>query len=325
MLEFDDLIALAAQTESPVLLLGEPGTGKGRVAQSIHSRGPRATQPLHVVDCPRLHETTAERALFPNQRRGAEALTHQGCLFERAEGATVFLRDVSELPYRAQAMLLRTLETQCARRSERANELPAGVRLLTATSRNLEALVRAGRFREDLFYRLSALTLWVPPLRARRGEIASLAQDLLNELARTLPEPPPTLSAATTAKLAAHDWPGNVPQLRTVLERAMRVCADRIVEPWDLRLDLAETPTAIEQALRRAPDTPHRSDQSTFREHVRAFEAALIRAALTECRGNQRAAARRLRIPLRTLANKIKAYELRPPALAGTDAPPHPS
>lgn len=307
-------IGRAALAKSPVLIQGETGTGKERVAHALHERGPRAEYPLRVINCAAIPDTLAEGLLFGHERgafTGANAM--QAGLFEQAQHGTLFLDEIAELPARIQAMLLRVLETKRVCRIGSSREIDVDVRIVAASHRDLETMVHAGEFREDLLYRLNALTLRVPPLRERREEIVPLARELLLEVAADSSRTVSHFSPAALAALAVHDWPGNVRQLRNVIERAFLVCDGSSIELSDLPAPLTE---ARQQPLLAVAMTPSPAAATapaprTFREQVQAFEIALLQGALARTQGNQRAASRRLGIPLRTLAHKIKAYGLR--------------
>ncbi|HET7538348.1 MAG TPA: sigma 54-interacting transcriptional regulator [Polyangiaceae bacterium] len=308
-------IERAASAKSPVLIQGETGTGKERVALALHERGPRSANPLRVINCAAIPDTLAEALLFGHERgayTGANA--SQAGLFEEAQHGTLFLDEIGELPSRIQAMLLRVLETKRVRRIGSAREIEIDVRIVAATHRDLEAMVRMGQFREDLLYRLNALVLCVPPLRERREEIVPLARELLAEVAKDVNHAVTHLSPAALAALVAYDWPGNVRQLRNVIERALLVCRGSGIEHSDLPPALARAHSLLPIAASPSPSASDAREPTlrTFREQVQAFETDLLRRALANARGNQRAASRRLGIPLRTLAHKIKAYRLGP-------------
>jgi DNA-binding NtrC family response regulator len=314
MQELDHWIGRAAQAKSPVLIQGETGTGKERVAHALHGRGPRAQHPLRVINCAAIPDTLAEGLLFGHERgafTGANAT--QAGLFEQAQQGTLFLDEIGELPARLQAMLLRVLETKRVCRIGSSREINVDVRIVAATHRDLDAMVHAGDFREDLLYRLNALTLRVPPLRERREEIVPLARELVVEVGGEWNRAASHFSPAALEALAAYHWPGNVRQLRNVVERSLLVCQGPTIELSDLALALkkpAEPPWVGEPAA-ASPAAAAAPPKRTFREQVGAFEIDLIQGALARTEGNQRAAARELGIPLRTLSHKIKAYGLR--------------
>lgn len=317
MRQLDGWIARAAKVRSPVLVQGETGSGKERVAHALHTRGSRRTRPFKVINCAAIPDTLAEGLLFGHERGAfTGATTSQPGLFEQARGGTLFLDEVGELPSRIQAMLLRALETKRVARIGATSEVEVDVRIVAATHRDLDAMVHAGQFREDLLYRLNALTLRVPPLRERREEITGLAQRFLAEAATDWNGAATGFSAAASHALREYHWPGNIRQLRNVIERAMLVCRGSVIELGDLPVALRQPtppPESPQGTSPRASVGPvaNGAAMETFRERVQRFEAELLKEALIECQGNQRGASRRLGIPIRTLSNKIKAYGLR--------------
>ena len=316
MRQLDFWIARAAQAKSPVLIQGETGSGKERVARALHELGPRTDYPLRVINCAAIPDTLAEGLLFGHERGAfTGANTTQLGLFEQAQGGTLFLDEIGELPARIQAMLLRVLETKRVCRVGSSREIQVDVRIVAATHRQMEAMVVSGQFREDLLYRLNALTLRVPPLRERREEIEPLAREFLAHVGQEWDRRGVRFAPAALAALIAYDWPGNVRQLRNVIERALLVCHHTTLELSDLPLALTETlrPAPVVEASTTAPIIAAPLSR-TFREQVQAFESGLIREALLRSRGNQRAASRELGIPLRTLAHKIKVFGLRAPS-----------
>jgi formate hydrogenlyase transcriptional activator len=214
--------ALVAGHTTTVLLTGESGSGKEVLAREIHRQSPRSHRPMLQVNCGAIPEALVESELLGHERgafTGAER-SHAG-LFERAHRSTLLLDEVGELPPSAQAKLLRVLQERKLRRVGGEAEIDVDVRLIAATNRSLAAMVENGAFREDLFYRLDVFSIAVPPLRARRGDLAPLVASLTKELARKLGTEPPAVSRALLARFEAHDWPGNVRELMNVLETAM--------------------------------------------------------------------------------------------------------
>ncbi len=208
----------AAPTLSNVLLLGETGTGKEVLAQAIHQASPRRHRPFVVVDCGGLAPSLVESELFGHVRgafTGADA-ERRGA-FVSAQGGTVFLDEIGELPVELQPKLLRVLESRTVRRVGEDHDRPVDVRIIAATHRDLSQAIKAGRFREDLYFRLAVLMARVPPLRERRADLPLLIQAILAKLGR----PEFELSAALVQSLEAHAWPGNVRELRNVIERAV--------------------------------------------------------------------------------------------------------
>ena len=276
------LLEKVAPLDLSVLLLGESGTGKEGLARALHARSHRAGHAYEVVDCTLLAGDHLRSELFGHTRGAFTGATadREGA-FVRAAGGTVFLDELGELPLDLQPSLLRVLEQGEVRPLGCDQVRTVSVRVVAATSRDLPAMIDAGTFREDLFYRLSGVTLEVPPLRERGHDVVLLAEAWL--------PPGKRLSRWAREALAAYPWPGNVRQLQHVLQRAGALAAGELVEPVDLGLERA--PAAAPAAL----------------EDV---EAAAIRAALEAARGNRTLAAERLGIARSTLYEKIRRLGL---------------
>ncbi|BCS30888.1 hypothetical protein TBR22_A00890 [Luteitalea sp. TBR-22] len=227
------LIAQVAQTDSTVLLLGETGTGKERFAELIHQSSARRHRPMVRVNCAAIPATLIESELFGHERGAfTDALTRQIGRFEAAEGSTLFLDEIGDLPAEVQVKLLRVFEERAIERLGSAARIPVNVRIVAATHHDLQSRVAEGAFREDLFYRLNVFPVRVPPLRERPDDIPALVAHFVAEIAQALGRPTPTIAAATIEALQRHSWPGNVRELRNIVERAM-VLSDggRLVVP----------------------------------------------------------------------------------------------
>jgi transcriptional regulator with GAF, ATPase, and Fis domain len=227
---------LVARHPTTVLLTGESGTGKEVLAREIHRLSPRAHRAMVQVNCGALPESLVEAELFGHERgafTGAERA--RAGVFERAHRGTLFLDEVGDLPLPAQVKLLRVLQERRVRRLGASDELEVDVRLIAATNRPLAAMVRDGRFREDLFYRLEVFSIVVPPLRDRAADLGPLAATLIAEHATRLGIETPAIPRAAMARLEAHDWPGNVRELSNLLERAVILADGGAI---DLRDDL---------------------------------------------------------------------------------------
>ncbi len=216
-----DVVARAAASEAAILLRGESGTGKGLLARAAHAQSPRRHRPFVTVNCPTLSEDLLASELF-GHAKGAftGAIRDQPGRVEAAEGGTLFLDEIGEISPGLQAKLLRFLQDKEFERVGETRTRRADVRVVAATNRDLEADVKAGRFREDLFFRLDVIEVRVPPLRERLADIPRLARGFLAFFARAAGRPPPELAAAAEAALLAHPWPGNVRELRNAMERA---------------------------------------------------------------------------------------------------------
>jgi transcriptional regulator with PAS, ATPase and Fis domain len=305
--------ALYAQAERAttslisVLLLGETGVGKEVLARYIHERSPRAKRPFVAVNCAAFSESLLESELF-GYEKGAftGAAQARPGLFEAADGGTVFLDEVGELPASMQVKLLRVLEERAVLRIGARAPRPVDVRFIAATNRVLDTEVRAGRFREDLFYRLNGLCLAIPPLRERPSELELLARSFVLTACRQLERPALTLSSQALQWLRAHRWPGNVRELRNVIERAVVLCAESSIGRE--HLPAALDPSA--SAARTTSASVERSvtaevDPERFEAQLESLERARIVEALARCGGNQTQAAKLLGIARRTLVARL--------------------
>jgi NtrC-family two-component system response regulator AlgB len=227
-----EMVVRVAPAEITVLLLGENGTGKGVIARWLHAQSPRAGSPFMVISCPTLSEELLASELFGHAKGAFTGATQdrEGRL-EAARGGTVFLDEVSEISPGLQAKLLRFLQEKQFERLGENHTRRADVRVVTATNRNLEEEVRAGRFREDLFFRLNAMQINLPPLRERREDIPLLARRFLDFFARQARRPTPELSPLALEALLSYSWPGNIRELRNVLERAVILWPSQVIEP----------------------------------------------------------------------------------------------
>lgn len=288
----------AARLASPVLILGETGTGKELLAQAIHAASPRALAPFVAVNLAAVPETLLEAEFFgvaPGAYTGADRRGRDG-KFKLADGGTLFLDEVGDMSLALQAKLLRTLQEQEFEPVGSNQLMRVDVRLIAATSRDLETMVADGEFRADLYYRLNVLTLKTPPLRERFGDLQPLAEYLLEEIARRHGMPPCEIDLTALERLRRHDWPGNVRELSNVLERAV-LMSDAIV------LQAAD----IERVLPTGRAVQHRAAAPGFAAMVADAECEAIRGALHSTRGNKSQAAKLLGISRAALYEKIAA------------------
>tara|TARA_B100001750_G_scaffold186984_1_gene156318 strand:- start:463 stop:2064 length:1602 start_codon:yes stop_codon:yes gene_type:complete len=307
MRELHEMIRRVARTTMPALILGETGVGKELTARALHDASPRAAQTFKALNCATITPTLTESVLFGHER-GAFSGANQRAkgLFEQADGGTIFLDEVGELSARAQSALLRVLETKTLCRVGGSADIRVDVRVVAATHRDLESMVDEGTFREDLLYRLDALTLQVPPLRDRTEDILPLAHLFLRRSAEQWATSANDFAPAVLDALMVHDWPGNVRELKNVVERASALATSA-------RVTLNELPARVRApspAERRSPAGPTPESSASLTERVEAFERTLIASALETSDGNQSEAARLLRVPRRTLAHKVKRYGL---------------
>jgi len=285
-----------------VLIVGETGVGKDLVAELVHRRSPRAAAPLLCLNCAALPEALLESELFGHERGAFTGATHtKPGLLEVARGGTVFLDEIGELPRALQAKLLRVVESRQILRVGGLEPRSIDVRFLAATHRDLEAEVRAGRFREDLFYRLDGITLRIPPLRERTAEVAELARLFVDEAcARTNRRPAPVWSPDALALLLGHRWPGNIRELKNAVERAVVLCTGDVLEVEHLPDALRGSPVAA------APP----GEEAALRSRLADLDRRRIAEALDRAGGNQSRAARSLGIARNTLIARMKAYGL---------------
>lgn len=297
------LVARVAPSRASVLLLGESGTGKELVARAIHEASPRAAKPLVAVDCSSLPETLFESELFGHERGAfTGAATSRGGLVEAASGGTLFLDEVGDIPLPMQVKLLRLLETGTYRRVGSTELRHTDIRVVSATHRDLDAMVAEGRFREDLYYRLSTFPIVLPPLRERDGDVGLLATALLERVAVARPL---RLSAAARQLLEGLPFPGNVRELRNLLERAMLLCDGDVLDAEHIRQALAtgRRPLPAQRSHASVPVADAHGD-------LRSLESAALREAVARHTGSRAELARRLGISERSLYRKLKALGL---------------
>ncbi|MFL5562142.1 MAG: sigma-54-dependent transcriptional regulator [Gemmatimonadaceae bacterium] len=298
-----------AKHPSTVLVTGESGTGKELVARLVHTASPRASAPFVAVNCAAIPDALLESELF-GHARGAftgAAQERQG-LFEEADGGTIFLDEIGELPLALQVKLLRVLQEGEIRRVGDNASRAVDIRVIAATSRDLEAEVAAARFRADLYYRVNVVRLHLPALRERREDIAELARHFATAHAARLRMPAPVVSPAAMRALVEYDWPGNVRELENVIERAL-VLTD------DARIDTAQLPGEVTggKAIARSPNGNHSSpavDDISVKRRTETLERQLIAQALERTAGNRTRAAQLLDLSHRALLYKIREYGL---------------
>lgn len=303
MVRVYETIARVAGAPLTVLVLGETGVGKELVARALHDQSPRAAGPFRALNCGAIAETLIESELFGHERgafTGADGV--RAGAFEQAHQGTLFLDEVGELSPHAQASLLRVLETRRVVRVGGSREVDVDVRIVAATHRDLSMRVQENSFRADLWYRLEGLVLEIPPLRSRPLDLAPLSEHFLTSIAKEMGARRRTLSTQALEALARYAWPGNVRQLRNVLERACIICSGDEIELVDL-------PVAIASSV-EGGDGSEETAGNGLTVQVRAYEGRLIRSVLAKANGNLSEAARQLGIPRRTLAYRIRVLDL---------------
>ncbi|WP_052374194.1 sigma 54-interacting transcriptional regulator [Chondromyces apiculatus] len=322
-----------ARSSAPVLIQGETGSGKDMLARLIHEAGPRHKKPLVCVTCSGVPAQLLESILFGHDADGAAsgslgASQVQEGVFESANGGTVLLDEVSDLPLTAQAGLLHFLETRRVARQGSSHEMEVDVRVLATTHRDLEAMCDAGTFRADLYYRLNVVPLRVPPLCERREDIGPLAMRFLQHAAGVNHRSVKSIEPDAMELLEAYPWPGNVRELRNVIERAVLITQGDVITTMDLP-DPVRTGTTIRRTPRPGPDRsatepllPTPPPMIGLKAQMDRLEAELILDALRATNGNLAMAARRLRMPLRTLQEKMTVHGLRRADYRSGESPP---
>jgi DNA-binding NtrC family response regulator len=303
MQHVEAVVERVADCDAPVLLTGESGVGKEVVAREIHRRSPRRERPLIKVNCAAVPADLLESEMFGHERgafTGAESTT--AGKFEAADGGTLMLDEIGEMPASLQAKLLHVLEDGRFSRLGSNRELDLDVRVIAATNRSLDAMMASGKFREDLYYRLQVIEIHVPPLRERREEIQPLAHAFLDEFAAREGCARPRLSSALERALQSYDWPGNVRELENAIHRYVLLQnEDQVMRELG---QTARTITAEPAGVRTPPETA-----AEERPGVRV-EREMIASALDLVRWNRRRAAEMLGVSYKTLLNKMKALGL---------------
>jgi DNA-binding NtrC family response regulator len=297
--EIFDLVREISSQRSTVLIQGESGTGKELVARAIHYSGDRSSGPFVGVSCAALAETLLESELFGHERGAfTGAIAQKKGKFELADGGTIFLDEIGDISPKLQVDLLRVLQERRFFRVGGTAELTVDVRVIAATHQDLQARVREGRFRDDLYYRLNVINIHLPPLRERREDIPLLVQELLERLSHELGREVSEISDEAMRLLVDHAWPGNVRELENALERAIVTCKTRVLTADDLAF-LRSTPAAVPAGV----DLP---SGLTLQD----LEKRYIAATLERTEGNVKAAAAALGIDRSTLYEKIRRYEI---------------
>lgn len=302
---FDTLRRLETIDAPTVLIQGESGSGKDVVARTIHARGPRKGGPFMEVDCTALPEQLMESELFGHERGSfTDARTTKRGLFEVAKGGVVFLDEIGELPLGMQSKLLRVLENRKFRRVGGVADIPMDTAVITATNRNLREEVRAGRFREDLFFRLHVVPIEVPPLRERREDIPFLSKTFIDRLNKTFGRQVQGMSGKAMELLQKYRWPGNVRELRNVIERTVILMQGDLIQAEDLPAELRFS----DNPLPTAAGCPFALPEEGV--DLEAVEKGLLIQALQRTFGNQSAAARLLGITRYALRYRMEKFSL---------------
>jgi transcriptional regulator with GAF, ATPase, and Fis domain len=305
---YSQLRRLAA-SQLAVLIVGETGTGKDLAAATLHAWSQRSGKPLLTLNCTALPESLAESELFGHVRGAfSGAVGDRAGLFESAEGGTVFLDEIGDLPLTLQPKLLRVLENKSVTRIGSVQERPVDVRIVAATHRELAAEVRKNRFREDLFYRLGAAMVRVPPLRERPGELSLLAREFLCQARADLGREMFPITDGAMQRLAAHRWRGNVRELKNVMAYVATLFDGPVT---DVHINHAFDSNSTSATLSATNDQDSNEFVGSLRDERDQLERRRIQAAIAQCNGNKTRAARALGLPLRTLTWKLRRYATR--------------
>jgi DNA-binding NtrC family response regulator len=306
-----DVAERVAPTDTTVLILGESGTGKDLLAQEIHARSPRAGKAFVAVNCAALPETLIESELFGYERGAFTGAAQQKKgKFELATGGTLFLDEIGDMNPGTQAKVLRALENRTIERLGGTQGIPVDVRVISATHRDLPSEIRAGKFREDLFYRLRVVTIELPPLRAHKADLPVLAESFLQMHAARLGHAA-RLTREAIAAIERYDWPGNVRELKNALERSLVLCRGEEIGIADLPEEVA-----VGQALVRktsANGNDNGLDERDFREAKRKFEVAYLTKQLTDHRWNVSRTAATIGLHRQSLQEKLRELGIRRP------------
>jgi len=301
-----ELATRVANTDATVLLTGESGVGKEVFARFIHRNSPRARHPFVAINCAAIPENLLEATLFGYEKGSftGAAQQHAG-KFEQAQGGTLLLDEVSEMPLQLQAKLLRVLQEREVERVGGKKPIPLDVRVLATSNRDLESEVKAGRFREDLYYRLNVFPLHIPPLRERPADIIPLANWLLHRGTQATPGKTFTLSPAAATGLTAYTWRGNIRELENVVQRAMILASGAVIEAEHLCL-----PRTAPASMSTPADGERTGATVKAPTDLKSLERAHILETLAAVNGVRKAAAERLGMSERTLRYKLQQYRL---------------
>ena len=295
--------------DTTVLVRGETGAGKEVVAQAIHTLGRRASGPFVSLNAAAVPETLLEAELFGHERGAFTGADKKRIgLFQRAHGGTLFFDEIAEMPLRLQAKLLRVLETRKVQPVGSSEEITVDIRIIAATHRDLRRAVKEARFREDLFFRISAFVLEIPPLRERPAEIALLASEFARLFAERHAVQRPQITSAAFEALRRRSWPGNVRELKNAIEHALVLAEDGVIRAEHLPID-PDAPLGAAPSERTIVPTPRKQDP--LREQVMGAERLALEEALRQNNGNQAATARALGISRRTLLYKMDRLGIR--------------
>ncbi|MCU4157133.1 sigma 54-interacting transcriptional regulator [Carboxylicivirga sp. A043] len=295
------LVSRVSKTSSTVLLRGESGIGKELFAEAIHRSSQRKNKSLIKVNCSALPDSLIESELFGHEKgafTGADSLRKGR--FEMADGGTIFLDEIGDLPMSTQVKLLRVIQEREFERLGGSATIKADVRIVAATNRNLEELIEAGEFREDLYYRINVFPIFIPPLRQRRDDIPALVDHFIEKFNRKNKAHIKRITTSSINMLMVHRWPGNIRELENVIERACIMSKDEVIHSYDL-------PPTLQTA-----DSTNTQHEGGMMETVEQLERQLIRDALTSTNGNVTKAAQKLKVTERMMGTRVKKYKIEP-------------
>ncbi len=302
------LIDKLARNQAPVFISGESGTGKELAARAIHGRSPRADRPFVAVNCGAIPQELMESEFFGHVKGSfTGAVRDKPGLFQSAHNGTLFLDEVADLPLSMQVKLLRAIQEKAVRPVGAAAEEAVDVRIISASHKNLAAMVESGEFRQDLFYRIHVIELVMTPLRERREDIPLMIDHILERLAQRMDGPKPRVDRAALGALRDYPYPGNVRELENILERATALCDDAVITLDDL--GLADDPPAHNAGAAAEPPTARLSGQG-LEDYLAEVERQAITEALEQARWNRTAAAKALGISFRALRYRLEKLGL---------------
>ena len=305
-----ETIIKVARSQAPVYISGESGTGKELVARMIHDKGPRADKPFLPVNCGAIPAELMESEFFGHKKGSfTGATTDKEGLFQAANGGTLFLDEVADLPLNMQVKLLRAIQEKAIRPIGAPQEVAVDVRILSATHKDLAALVEQGKFRQDLFYRINVIELLVPPLRCRRQDIPVLVDHILKRLAAQTHVAKPSLTQQAYQELQQYAFPGNVRELENILERALTLCENQVIDKEDLQLS---PQVGLESTIVSppSPGSPETKSAVPLEDFLGNIEKEAILNALEKTNNNKTAAAKLLGMSFRALRYRLKKLGL---------------
>lgn len=302
-----------ARSQAPVFIHGESGVGKELVAHLIHANSPRANKPFIPVNCAAISSELMESEFFGHVKGSfTGAIANKEGLFSAANGGTLFLDEIAELPLPMQVKLLRAIQEHAVKPVGGINEYPIDVRVLSASNKNLQDEIKAGRFRQELYYRINVIELNVPSLKERLSDVPLLADAILNRLAAKQNTQPLTLSDECIKALQSYHFPGNVRELENILERAMALCNGEEIKVVDLQLDhsrevlISPLSNSESEGIDSAPNLLYETQSRTLEDQLIFHEKEMIMKALESTKWNRTAAAKLLGISFRMLRYKLK-------------------